>query len=90
MDLETKKLILNLLFKNIKIAHKKIFSFEFFAPFNFLFFEEKQKCQTKILKRVTNFLPPKSLSGLSADPLFALYKLSKPFFFTSFQVELEV
>mgnify|MGYP001605248848 CR=1 FL=1 len=65
MDLETKKLILNLLFKNIKIAHKKIFSFEFFAPFNFLFFEEKQKCQTKNLKRVTNFLPPKSLSGLS-------------------------
>ncbi|MBU4487445.1 MAG: hypothetical protein KKI13_00045 [Candidatus Omnitrophica bacterium] len=66
VDLETKKLILNLLFKNIKIAHKKIFSFEFFAPFNFLFFEEKQKCQTKNLKRVTNFLPPKSLSGLSA------------------------
>ena len=65
MDLETKKLMLNLLFKNIKIAHKKIFSFEFFAPFNFLFFEEKQKCQTKNLKRVTNFLPPKSLSGLS-------------------------
>jgi len=32
MDLETKRLILNLLFKNIKIAHKKIFSFEFFAP----------------------------------------------------------
>jgi len=66
VDLETKKLMLNLLFKNIKIAHKKIFSFEFFAPFNFLFFEEKQKCQTKNLKRVTNFLPPKSLSGLSA------------------------
>lgn len=65
MDLETKKLMLNLLFKNIKIAHKKLFSFEFFAPFNFLFFEEKQKCQTKNLKRVTNFLPPKSLSGLS-------------------------
>jgi site-specific DNA recombinase len=66
MDLETKKLMLNLLFKNIKIAHKKLFTFEFFAPFNFLFFEEKQKCQTKNLKRVTNFLPPKSLSGLSA------------------------
>jgi site-specific DNA recombinase len=66
MDLETKKLMLNLLFKNIKIAHKKLFSFEFFAPFNFLYFEEKQKCQTKNLKRVTNFLLPKSLSGLSA------------------------
>jgi site-specific DNA recombinase len=67
MDLETKKLIMNLLFKNIKIAHKKVFSFEFFAPFNFLFLEEKQKCQTKNLKRVTNFLPQKSLSGLTAD-----------------------
>ena len=66
IDSLTKKLMLNLLFKNIKIAHKKIFSFEFFAPFNFLYLQEKQKCQTKNLKRVTNFLPPKSLSGLSA------------------------
>jgi site-specific DNA recombinase len=66
IDPLTKKLMLNLLFKNIKIAHKKVFSFEFFAPFNFLFFEEKQKCQTKNLKRVANFLPPKSISGLSA------------------------
>jgi hypothetical protein len=57
--------MLNLLFKNIKIAHKKLFYFEFFAPFTFLFFEEKQKCQAKNLKRVANFLPPKSLSGLS-------------------------
>jgi len=80
VDLETKKLMLNLLFKNIKIAHKKIFSFEFFAPFNFLFFEEKQKCQTKNLKRVTNFLPPKSLSGLSAGLLFRLYNVLFSFF----------
>jgi site-specific DNA recombinase len=67
IDSLTKKLMLNLLFKNIKIAHKQIFSFEFFAPFNFLYLQGKQKCQTKNLKRVTNFLPPKSLSGLSAD-----------------------
>jgi site-specific DNA recombinase len=66
IDSLTKKLMLNLLFKNIKIAHKQIFSFEFFAPFNFLYLQGKQKCQTKNLKRVTNFLPPKSLSGLSA------------------------
>lgn len=75
MDLETKKLILNLLFKNIKIAHKKVFSFEFFAPFNFLFFEEKQRCQTKNLKRVTNFLPTKSLSGLSVDLVYRFYNI---------------
>ena len=80
MDLETKKLILNLLFKNIKIAHKKIFSFEFFAPFNFLYLQEKQKCQTKNLKRVTNFLPPKSLSGLSDGLLFRLYNVLFSFF----------
>jgi len=66
--------------KNIKIAHKNIFSFEFFAPFNFLFFEEKQKCQTKNLKRVTNFLPPKSLSGLSVGLLFRLYNVLFSFF----------
>ena len=37
MDSETKKLILNLLFKNIKIADKKIFSFQF-HPFSILLF----------------------------------------------------
>jgi hypothetical protein len=61
--------------KNIKIAHKKVFSFEFFAPFNFLFSEEKQKCQTKNLKRVTNFLPPKSLSGPSAGRMRRYYNI---------------
>ncbi len=34
VDLETKKLILNLLFKNIKIAHKKLFSC-LSSPFKF-------------------------------------------------------
>ncbi|MBU0710208.1 MAG: hypothetical protein KJ793_05820, partial [Candidatus Omnitrophica bacterium] len=80
IDLETKRLILNLLFKNIKIAQKKIFAFEFFAPFNFLFFEEKQKCQTKNLKRVTNFLPPKSTSRLSAGLMLRLYNVLFSFF----------
>jgi len=72
MDSLTKKQILNLLFENIKIAPtiggaspQKRISFSLFAPFNFLYLQEKQKCQTKNLKRVTNFLPPKSLSGLS-------------------------
>ncbi|MCK4437371.1 recombinase family protein [bacterium] len=66
MDKETKKLILNLLFKNIKIAHKKIFAFNLFAPFNFLFFEEKNKCQPENLKRVMKNRPRKFISGLSA------------------------
>jgi len=88
MDLETKKQILNLLFKNIKIAQKKIFAFNFFAPFNFLFFETKEKSQCQIDKRITTKIRPRSLSVLSDDPWFVLYKLAKPFFFTAFQVEL--
>ncbi|MCM8782139.1 MAG: recombinase family protein [Candidatus Omnitrophica bacterium] len=65
IDSLTKKLMLNLLFKNIKIAHKTIFSFEFFAPFNFLFLEEKQKLQCQTKQRVAKILAQKSLSGLS-------------------------
>ena len=65
MDLETKKLVLNLLFKNIKICQKKIFSFSLFPPFNFFFFQEKQKCQAFQNKKVTKIIRPKSLSGLS-------------------------
>ena len=65
MDKETKKQILNLLFKNIKIAQKKIFAFNFFAPFNLLFFESKEKSQCQINKRVTTKIRPRSLSVLS-------------------------
>jgi len=65
MDKETKKLILNLLFKNIKIAHKKIFSFEFFAPFNFLFFEEKERSKCQQNQRLARKIAPKSTSKLS-------------------------
>jgi site-specific DNA recombinase len=36
---EQEKQVLGLLFKNIKIARKDIFSFSFFAPFNSFFFE---------------------------------------------------
>lgn len=65
MDKETKKLILNLLFKNIKIPHKKIFSFEFFAPFDFLFFEEKQKLKCLKNQRFWKTAAAKSTSGLT-------------------------
>jgi len=66
LDKETKKLMLNLLFKNIKIAHKKIFSFSLFVPFNFLFSEQENfyKCQQN-----QELSPKKSLQsilGLSA------------------------
>ncbi|MFH1360401.1 MAG: recombinase family protein [Candidatus Omnitrophota bacterium] len=65
MDLETKKLILNLLFKNIKIAQKKIFSFSFFAPFNFLFFEEKEKSQCQTNQKLIKKIRSESVSRLS-------------------------
>jgi len=72
MDLETKKLIINLLFKNIKIAQKKsvfspkrIFSFSFFAPFNFFFFEKEQTIQCPKNQRLTKNLHRESISGLS-------------------------
>ena len=36
-----KNLVLSLIFRNIKIAKKSIFSFELFPPFNAFFFKEK-------------------------------------------------
>jgi len=57
--------LFGLLFYNIKIADKKIFSLELFAPFSFLYFEEKQKCQPENLKRLTKIRPKKSTSALT-------------------------
>jgi hypothetical protein len=37
LNSDTQKLVAGLLFKNIKIAKKDIFSFEFFTPFNSFF-----------------------------------------------------
>jgi len=80
INFATKKELARLLFKNIKIAPAiggslppKRISFSLFAPFSRLVIKICQK---------------KSTSGLLGDPWFILYKLSKPFFFTAFQVEL--
>jgi len=82
MDLETKKLILNLLFKNIKIAQKKIFSFSFFAPFNFLFSETERKSQCQKNQKLTKIRPKKSTSEPSDGLLFRLYNVLFSFFQT--------
>ena len=73
MDLETKKLILNLLFKNIKIAPPiggaavaKRISFSLFAPFNFLFSETERKPQCQKNQRFTKIRQKKSTSEPSA------------------------
>jgi len=83
--------------KNIKIAPAigdalppKRISFSLFAPFNFLFSETEGKTQCQKNQKLTKICPKKSTSAPSDDPWFVLYKLSKPFFFTAFQVELTV
>jgi len=95
IDFATKKELAGLLFKNIKIAPAiggslppKRISFSLFAPFNFLFSETEKKLQCQKNQKLTKICQKKSTSVLSADPWFVLYKLAKPFFFTSFQVEL--
>ncbi|MDD2803954.1 MAG: recombinase family protein [Elusimicrobiales bacterium] len=40
-----RKRLLNLVFSNIKISGKKLRNAEFFAPFNYYFFEENKKCR---------------------------------------------
>jgi hypothetical protein len=61
-----------------------------FAPFNFLFSETEKKLQCQQNQKLIKICPKKSTSVPSDDPWFILYKLSKPFFFTAFQVELTV
>ena len=82
MDRETKKQIINLLFKNIKIAQKKsvfspkrIFSFSFFAPFNFFFFEKEQKSLCQKNQRLMKNLRRESISGLSDGLLYRFYNI---------------
>jgi len=48
--------------KNIKIARKDIFSFEFFAPFNSLFLEQEknEKClkNQRLMKKIAQSIYP--------------------------------
>jgi len=69
--------------ENIKIVRKDILSFEFFAPFNSLFFEQekKEKC-LKNQKKIAQ-IPPESISAHLAeislrfyDILFSLFSVS--------------
>ena len=98
IDRETKKQILHLLFKNIKIASKKIFlppksflpfgyfapsgriAFNFFAPFNFLYFKEKERCQVLQKKKLIENPHRESISGLSDDLMLRLYNTLHSFF----------
>jgi len=62
------KRLLGLVFRNIKISDKKIKNAVFFAPFNFLFFEEKNKCRNRKIQNLPALRPgatPGSVSSLS-------------------------
>jgi len=47
-----RKRLLNLLFRNIKISGKEVRNAEFFAPFNYYFFEENKKCRNRKNRRI--------------------------------------
>jgi len=75
LSLEQQKQVVQLLFKNIKIARKDIFSFDFFAPFNSFFFEEEEiyKCQRN--QRLSPLKSLQSILKLSADRLYRFYNI---------------
>jgi len=69
LDAYTKNQMLKLVFKNIKIADRNIFSFDFFAPFNFFYLEELGKRtlpENYSRKRRLKSLKSASTSKLSA------------------------
>ena len=66
-----RKRLLNLLFRNIKISGKKLRNAEFFAPFNYYFFEEKNKCRNRKIQN-----RPTLKAGQPAHPSKSAYSLS--------------
>jgi site-specific DNA recombinase len=51
-DTAKTKRLLGLVFRNIKISDKKIKNAEFFAPFNYYFLEEKNKCRNRKIQNL--------------------------------------
>ena len=66
-----RKRLLNLLFRNIKISGKKLRNAEFFAPFNYYFFEEKNKCRNRKIQN-----RPTLAAGRHPRPSESAYSLS--------------
>jgi hypothetical protein len=66
VSFEQKRQMAGLLFKNIKIARKEIFSFDFFAPFNSFFFEAQNSLNLKQIQGVRKDLCLKSILRHSA------------------------
>lgn len=64
LSLDQQKQVVRLLFKNIKIARKEIFSFEFFAPFNSFFFKAQNSLNLKQNQGVTTKRSPEQSRGM--------------------------
>ena len=80
-DPATKKRLLNLVCRNMKVGDKKIKNAEFFAPFNYLIFKEKNKCRNRKNQRRRPFrAAPRSASTLSrsAELLLRLHRTVHP------------
>jgi site-specific DNA recombinase len=75
LNLDQQKQVARLLFKNIKIARKEIFSFDFFAPFNSFFFEAQNSLNLKQNQGVRKDLCLKSILKHSADLLYRFYNI---------------
>jgi len=83
LSLDQQKQVARLLFKNIKIAKKDIFSFELFAPFNSFFLETQklEKCQKnqKISRKIrleSILRPLDEISLRFYDILFSLFSVT--------------
>jgi len=55
-------------------------AFNFFAPFNFLYFKEKERCQVLQKKKLIENPHRESISGLSDDLMLRLYNTLHSFF----------
>jgi len=81
-DSAKKKRLLGLVFRNIKISDKKIKNAEFFAPFNYYFLEEKNKCRNRKIQNRPSLrvgATPGSVSSLLDDLLDQLDRTLFPF-----------
>ena len=77
-DAAEKKRLLNLLCRNMKIGDKKIKNAEFFAPFNYLIFEEKNKCRNQKNRRPRppRAGPPDLCTSLHSADLWGRFRLA--------------
>ena len=75
LNSDTQKLVVGLLFKNIKIAKKEIFSWELFAPFNSFFLETQNSQKYQQNQKDSREKCLKSILEHSADLIYRFYNI---------------